>query len=666
MTWRLFQGAVVLVALTAFAERAIAGLKWASTPEETPALGFDTNYVPCEGAASQPGVVRALLMDVASPGTGIVFRGTSNDVTLIQDVLRRRASGAQVTRLTEPGAGEMASGLRRLVEATRCRDFVFLHFSGNGVPYNSTELGREDVVLVAHGGQRGTKTPDGLRGKDIAAAVLAMRNRGAFVMVTIDACYAKRLRLTQASAESLWRVGGDSGDRPASRLMPGAGGMAAFLAPDVAEERQFETGVYGALSFAIASGLTSGARTVRELGLVIDSTSQKTLDRPSVESTEPDQALLVAGSTGAGLEKEHIVGGTIKLLQPAPTKGQKLLAGVDIEVTAEAPGADRLVAATVNDAPAQLDGRRLKAHIRLAPGARNITIFAVDAKQRPHSSSFEVVVNEDQPDRPRGRSVAVLIANAHYVDRKWQALDFPELEIRDMQRTLQDSYGFEATSLKDGEGKEISLVLVDQTKTAIIATMETVAGLLGPNDQLLVYYSGHGWMPPNMGEAFWVPRDAKGESLFTYISSDEISKTFAQSSVGHWLVISDSCRSGCMWGRCGNMKAPVPASVAESDPAYYQGVARINRLVPSRNAFTSGANEDVPSSRIFNSWLLKHLKAPTKTAFTGSQLHNWIQAKLAGDARPGATGQVSLYFVIPAGGGDKGGDFAFFHSDRKK
>jgi hypothetical protein len=114
------------------------------------------------------------------------------------------------------------------------------------------------------------------------------------------------------------------------------------------------------------------------------------------------------------------------------------------------------------------------------------------------------------------------------------------------------------------------------------------------------------------------------------------------------------------------MKAPVPASVAESDPAYYQGVARINRLVPSRNAFTSGANEDVPSSRIFNSWLLKHLKAPTKTAFTGSQLHNWIQAKLAGDARPGATGQVSLYFVIPAGGGDKGGDFAFFHSDRKK
>jgi Caspase domain len=665
VTRRGFEASAILLILAISPGAARAGMTVVTKgPGETPALGFAADYVPCEGAASQPGTVRALLMGVDFTGSGPRLRGTTNDVRLIQRALTRRSSVAQVLTLINPDASAMAAGLRRLVEATRCRDFVVIHFSGRGETYRSEELGREDVMLVA---QNGGRSRNALRGKDIAAAVLAMRNRGAFVMVAIDACFAGRLRLTETSVEPVWRLGNGAGERSATRLLPGAGGMAVLLAPDTALERQFGSEHYGAVSFAFATGIDSGAGTIRQLAAVIDSAFATSSEHPSFESTEPDRPLLVAGTPQAAPGPESEV--AIKLLQPQPTKGQTLIAGVEIEVKAEAPRADRLVSASVNEATAQVDGRRLTARIRLTPGRPYITISATDTKSQRHTGSFQVVVNEDRPGPLPGRSVAILIANAHYQDAKrWQPLLFPETEIRDMQKTLQDSYGFEATSLKDNDGKEISLVLVDQDKDTILDTMETVANLLGPNDQLLVYYSGHGWKPPDMSEAFWVPYNATGKALRKYISSDEISKTFALSSVGHWLVISDSCRSGCMWGRCapGAMKAPVPSGPQENDPGYYKGVGQINSRTPSRNAFTSGADEDVPSGRIFNSWLLKLLKRPPKLAFTGSHLNNWIQPQLAGDGQPGAMGQVSVYFVIPTSGGDKGGDFAFFHSEYKK
>jgi hypothetical protein len=111
-----------------------------------------------------------------------------------------------------------------------------------------------------------------------------------------------------------------------------------------------------------------------------------------------------------------------------------------------------------------------------------------------------------------------------------------------------------------------------------------------------------------------------------------------------------------MWG---GTKAEAPHGPQPGEPEYAAGVVRFNSRRPSRFAFTSGADEDVPSARIFSDWVLKYLKNPESPSFLGSELANWVKLRVAGDARVGATGQVPQYFQIPRVGYG-GGDFAFF------
>ena len=73
-------------------------------------------------------------------------------------------------------------------------------------------------------------------------------------------------------------------------------------------------------------------------------------------------------------------------------------------------------------------------------------------------------------------------------------------------------------------------------------------------------------------------------------------------------------------------------------------------------AFTSGADEDVPSARVFSKWLLRYLREPQNPTFLGSEAASWIKPRVAGE-----TGQVPQYFQIPKAGYG-GGDFAFFQT----
>jgi hypothetical protein len=333
----------------------------------------------------------------------------------------------------------------------------------------------------------------------------------------------------------------------------------------------------------------------------------------------------------------------------------------DVDVEGEAPEADALLVATVNESQATVSTNRFRARAKLAAGKRSLVVVAYDKSMRSHTGSFEVLVDEPERVPVRGRAFAILIANAHQDDsRRWVDLSTPLKDVTDMHEVLQSSYGFEATAIRDQDGREINLRLIDRNKKTILETIEDVAGLLGPGDDLLVYYAGHGWKPQGMDEAYWVPRDASGERLTSYISSDEIATTFKRSNARHILVVSDSCRSGKMWGA---VRAEKPAAPGEHDSNYLVGVRNVQTKGRSRNALTSGADEDVADAGVagnslFAGRLLSVLKEPGRSAFLGVQLHSWVQILVTSAQGAAATGQVPQYFPIPKGGGE-GGDFAF-------
>ena len=74
-------------------------------------------------------------------------------------------------------------------------------------------------------------------------------------------------------------------------------------------------------------------------------------------------------------------------------------------------------------------------------------------------------------------------------------------------------------------------------------TMKALSGLrksLTPEDQLMLYYSGHGEFDPAADEGFWQPVDAEPANDFTWISSTDVQRYLFGIPARHILVIADS------------------------------------------------------------------------------------------------------------------------------
>ena len=65
-------------------------------------------------------------------------------------------------------------------------------------------------------------------------------------------------------------------------------------------------------------------------------------------------------------------------------------------------------------------------------------------------------------------------------------------------------------------------------------------------DNLLIYYAGHGELDKVNQRGHWVPVDASEESTTNWISNIQITDIINTMSSKHILVVADSCYSGAM------------------------------------------------------------------------------------------------------------------------
>lgn len=134
-----------------------------------------------------------------------------------------------------------------------------------------------------------------------------------------------------------------------------------------------------------------------------------------------------------------------------------------------------------------------------------------------------------------GRYYALVIGNQHY-----QALDDLDTPINDATRAariLTDKYGFSVQVLEDADD------------TAMMNAVNNLNAVLKPNDNLLIYYAGHGarlqsgrsesgyWLPVNAdappNDSFWVP-------------NEQITGHLARFAARRVLVVADSCYAGLL------------------------------------------------------------------------------------------------------------------------
>jgi hypothetical protein len=97
---------------------------------------------------------------------------------------------------------------------------------------------------------------------------------------------------------------------------------------------------------------------------------------------------------------------------------------------------------------------------------------------------------------------------------------------------LKHSYGFEVT------------VLTDASRADILLALESLREQLTAQDNLLIYYAGHGWLDEDADEGYWLPVDAQRDNSVNWVSNSSVTSTLKAIAAKHVLVVADSCYSG--------------------------------------------------------------------------------------------------------------------------
>ncbi len=124
----------------------------------------------------------------------------------------------------------------------------------------------------------------------------------------------------------------------------------------------------------------------------------------------------------------------------------------------------------------------------------------------------------------------------------WKPLQNAVKDARDVEKVLMEKYGFKRENLYE-------LFNEEATPENIKAQFEVLQEKGTNLDNLLIYYSGHGFYDPSFDLGYWVPSLGKTNSgaTETYIPNDNIRDYIRGLKFRHVFLIADACFSGSLF-----------------------------------------------------------------------------------------------------------------------
>lgn len=247
-------------------------------------------------------------------------------------------------------------------------------------------------------------------------------------------------------------------------------------------------------------------------------------------------------------------------------------------------------------------------------------------------------VSKAKKEMQMGDYYALIIGINKYT-KAWTPLDNAVNDAKAFESLLKEKYKIEHFStLYDNEA----------TREAIIDEMLKLVENVKENDNVLIYFSGHGEFNKALNKGYWVPVDATTTSVSKYISNSDIQTFLGGIKSKHTLLISDACFSGDIF-RGKTMTVPF-----EDSEKYY---AKVHSL-KSRQAITSGGIEPVMDGgrdghSVFAYYLLSRLKNNTSKYYDASQLYDEIKIPVSNNS------EQSPKLNPIKNSGDEGGQFIF-------
>lgn len=218
-----------------------------------------------------------------------------------------------------------------------------------------------------------------------------------------------------------------------------------------------------------------------------------------------------------------------------------------------------------------------------------------------------------------------------------------------LQNAVNDAKAIE-TLLKTKYKFDNFQILYDEqaTRVGIINQLEWLTANAKPEDNVFIYYSGHGEYKQDLNKGFWVPVDAATNSTANYISNADLQIYLGGIKSKHTLLVADACFSGDIF-RGNTLSVPF-----EESEKYYKEVHNLS----SRQAMTSGGIEPVMDGgkdghSVFAYYFLKVLGENQNKYMDVGQIYNKVKIPVINNS------EQSPKLAPVKNTGDEGGQFIF-------
>ncbi|WP_158281476.1 caspase family protein [Sediminitomix flava] len=236
-----------------------------------------------------------------------------------------------------------------------------------------------------------------------------------------------------------------------------------------------------------------------------------------------------------------------------------------------------------------------------------------------------------------GKYYALLIGVQDYGDPEINSLTNPINDVTDLNKILIENYEFEGENVQ---------ILKNPSRSSIVESFDLLRAKMTAEDNLLIFFAGHGYWDDSSKLGFWLPSDAKRNSTANWLGNSRLKDYISSIPSKHTLLIADACFSG---------------GIFQTRKAFSEDRPDIKRLydLPSRKAMTSGTLKEVPDESVFVHFLKKRLLENEEKYVSSEELFSSFRRAVMNNSE-----NVPQYGEIK-GAGDEGGDFIFIKKDKE-
>ncbi|MFI5137154.1 MAG: caspase family protein [Sphingobacteriales bacterium] len=332
----------------------------------------------------------------------------------------------------------------------------------------------------------------------------------------------------------------------------------------------------------------------------------------------------------------------IYITSPEVTRGLRVVQNSEVlHVAGVAKDPAGIFSVRVNDVSASVDSLgNFTAEIPMALGDNPLRVTVLNMNMTKGTYTFHVARSSISAveqtsisqSASQGKFYALLIGVQDYRDQRIPTLEGPVNDADSLSQVLVANYTFLPENIK---------VLKNPTKEALFDALDSLSGKVKSEDNLLIFYGGHGLYDNKSLQGFWFPADAVRDKKVTWISNSDLLGYITEIKSKHTLLISDACFSGSIF----------KSRSVELMPRDIQQLYNL----PSRKAMTSGTMNEVPDKSVFMQYLVKRLKENKDPFMTSEFLFSILRPAVINNS---PTFQVPQFGEIREAG-DEGGDFIF-------